>query len=226
MLSFNLRTLPKVQTAAQALPHHVTSLHTRPSSSGRLRELNGGEAPRPWFPGSSPGNSPGSSPAPQEIWEAGTQPGSLVRHVPGAQLADLRPPLLLCRSPEAFQQPLAHPYTPQQLGTQDSWVLQTITVGYSLQFQTCPPPFQGVVWMRVRDPLQCVALGVEVSTLLEKRAIREVPPPGQHEVLYSPYFLVPKKDGGFHPTLDLRRLKCHLKMLTLCTMSQAIMPGD
>ncbi len=46
----------------------------------------------------------------------------------------------------------------------------------------------------------------EVMTLLEKGAIEMVSPALSESGFYSRYFLVPKKDGGLRPILDLRRL--------------------
>lgn len=48
---------------------------------------------------------------------------------------------------------------------------------------------------------------------------------------YSKYFLVPKRDGGLRPILDLRQVNLYLsrrrfKMLTLRQLSQSIRPGD
>ncbi|XP_066543141.1 mucin-19-like [Amia ocellicauda] len=95
---------------------------------------------------------------------------------------------------------------------------------YLAQLAEPPDTATGLVWMRVRDLLQCAALCVKIAALLEKQT---------GGILFH---LVPKKDGGFRPILDLRRLNRHLKvlclkvlrfkMLTLWTMSQAIMLGD
>ena len=63
------------------------------------------------------------------------------------------------------------------------------------------------------DPTRRQALSQEVSTLLEKKAIEIVDPQTQQVGFYSVYFLVPKKEGGFHPILDLRGLNSFLKVL-------------
>ncbi len=50
------------------------------------------------------------------------------------------------------------------------------------------------------------ALRSEVMTLLEKGAIERVRPAQSVSGFYSRYFLVPKKDGGLRPILDLNHL--------------------
>ncbi len=69
----------------------------------------------------------------------------------------------------------------------------------------------------------------EVDTLLRKEAIEVVPP---HESrFYSRYFVVPKKDGGLRPILDLRQLnrsvrRLKFKMLTLKQVMSEIRSED
>ncbi|XP_034750411.1 uncharacterized protein LOC117958235 [Etheostoma cragini] len=91
--------------------------------------------------------------------------------------------------------------------------------GYRLQFRVRPPGFSGVVRTVLR-PDQGLVLGQEVRSLLEKGAVELVPPQAGGSGLYSRYFLVPKKDGGLRPILDLRVLNWSLrryrfKMLTI-----------
>ncbi|XP_032363307.1 uncharacterized protein LOC116675969 [Etheostoma spectabile] len=93
------------------------------------------------------------------------------------------------------------------------WVLRTVVEGYRLQFRVRPPGFSGVVRTVVR-PDQGLVLGLEVRSLLEKGAVE------LRSGFYSRYFLVPKKDGGLRPILDLRVLNRSLrryrfKMLTI-----------
>ncbi len=47
----------------------------------------------------------------------------------------------------------------------------------------------------------------EVNTLLRKGAIEMVPPHERESGFYSQYFIVPKKDGGLHPILDLHQFE-------------------
>ncbi|XDV31033.1 hypothetical protein PO909_033810 [Leuciscus waleckii] len=58
----------------------------------------------------------------------------------------------------------------------------------------------------VVGPEQVLVMEQEVNTLLEKGAIEYVPPSNRETGFYSRYFIVPKKDGGLRPILDLRVL--------------------
>ncbi|KAL2082588.1 hypothetical protein ACEWY4_022406 [Coilia grayii] len=62
-------------------------------------------------------------------------------------------------------------------------------------------------------PEKARVLRQEIVGLLEKGAISPVGESEQQGGFYSKYFLVPKKDGGTRPILDLRSLNCHLKVL-------------
>ncbi len=102
--------------------------------------------------------------------------------------------------------------------------------GYSLQFARRPPRFSGVVSTSVQGENAHV-LRSEVMTLLEKGAIEMVPPALSESGFYSRYFLVPKKDGGLRPILDLRRLNHALmrqpfRMITLKQILSQIRTGD
>ncbi len=71
----------------------------------------------------------------------------------------------------------------------------------------------------------------EVVNLLAKGAMEAVPPAQSKSGFYSRYFLVPKKDGGLRPILDLRHLNCALmkrlfRMTTLKQILSQICPGD
>lgn len=95
----------------------------------------------------------------------------------------------------------------------DPWVLATVSNGYRLQFRRRPPPFSRVRMTLVRDPVQAQFLKREILILLQKDAIMKVDPSEQLAGFYSTYFLVPKKDGGLRPILDLRRLNTFMKVL-------------
>ncbi|ROL51349.1 Transposon Ty3-G Gag-Pol polyprotein [Anabarilius grahami] len=100
------------------------------------------------------------------------------------------------------------------------WVLLMIEQGdYRIQFGSPPPKFNGVL-PTVVAPEQSLVMEQEVTTLLQKGAIERVPPPSKMSGFYSRYFIVPKKDGGLRPIIDLRVLnrsvkKLKFKMLTL-----------
>jgi hypothetical protein len=72
----------------------------------------------------------------------------------------------------------------------------------------------------------------EVEALLAKGAIVEVPlfPPSLSYI--SPIFLVPKKDGGMRPILNLKKLNAahldtpHFRMETVEDVRHALQPGD
>ncbi len=89
-----------------------------------------------------------------------------------------------------------------------AWVMNTVRQGYSLQFARRPPRFRGVLATSVRSDDAHVLRAV-VMNLLEKGAIEIVPPAQSESGFYSHYFLVPKKDSGLRPILDLRLLKSH-----------------
>ena len=78
---------------------------------------------------------------------------------------------------------------------------------------------------------QALFLQQEIDSLLRKGAILNVPPKEVNKGFYSRYCLVPKKDGGYRPILDLRILnkalmKRKFRMLTSRQLVQFIKPGD
>ncbi|KAL0173136.1 hypothetical protein M9458_033447, partial [Cirrhinus mrigala] len=100
----------------------------------------------------------------------------------------------------------------------------------SLECQIGPPRFSGVVPTVVKSR-DAHVLRSEVLILLEKGAIEVVHPAQSESGFYSRYFLVPKKDGGLRPILDLRHLnqalmKRPFKMLTLKQILSHVRPGD
>ena len=110
------------------------------------------------------------------------------------------------------------------------WILGIIQHGYSLQFKRRPPRFNGVV-PSLTMPKNLPVLRQEVLSLLEKGAIERVPPNEQESGFYSRYFVVPKKDGGLRPILDLRPInralhKRAFRMTTLKQILAQIRPGD
>ncbi len=69
------------------------------------------------------------------------------------------------------------------------------------------------------------------GTFLQKGAIEEVPQSEVERGFFSRYFLIPKRDGGLRPNLDLRRLNFSLykgkfKMLTIKTIMSQVQEGD
>ena len=79
----------------------------------------------------------------------------------------------------------------QQCGA-SQWVLQTIAQGYKLQFAMRPPTFETVVFSHAEGQAADI-LQAEIVSLLDKKAIREVPKHQSMNGFYSRYFLVKKK---------------------------------
>ncbi len=94
-----------------------------------------------------------------------------------------------------------------------------------------PPRFDGVHLTVVNSASKASVLQQELSSLLQKGAIEEVPQSDVERGFFSCYFLVPKRDGGLRPILDLRRLNFSLykgkfKMLTIKTIMSQVQEGD
>ncbi len=111
------------------------------------------------------------------------------------------------------------------------WVLRTVRSGYTLQFGRNPPRFDGVQLTVVNSASKASVLQQELSSLLQKGAIEEIPQSDIEQGFFSRYFLVPKRDSGLRPILDLRHLNFSLykgkfKMLTMKTIMSQIKGGD
>ncbi|KAI2645622.1 Transposon Ty3-G Gag-Pol polyprotein [Labeo rohita] len=111
-----------------------------------------------------------------------------------------------------------------------AWVLRTVERGYRIQCSAPPLPFNGV-FPTVMSPEQGLVMEQEVETLLRKEAIEVVPPQDGESGFYSRYFIVPKKDGGLRPILDLRLLnrsvmRLKFKMLTINQVVSQIRSED
>ncbi|CAM4592174.1 unnamed protein product [Leuciscus chuanchicus] len=167
-----------------------------------------------------PGNvvASGCPPPPRRVLEQS------VRSFPaGSPLQGVEPTTQQQQNPETSLErlvPLVESLTAWKLLSNVSrWVLQTVEKGYQIQFKKRPPRFMGVL-PTVVGPEQVLVMEQEVNTLLEKGAIEYVPPSSRETGFYSRYFIVPKKDGGLRPILDLRVLnesvmQLKFKMLTL-----------
>ncbi len=101
---------------------------------------------------------------------------------------------------ETIQHLATHAEVWQAIPGVSKWVLGIIKRGYTLQFARRPPRFGGEVSTSVQHSNAHV-LHAEVMSLLAKRAVETVSPA---QSFYSHYFLVPKKDGGLRPILDLK----------------------
>ncbi len=81
------------------------------------------------------------------------------------------------------------------------------------------------------NPEQALVLEEEVSSLLRKEAIKVVPPLDRESGFYSRHFVLPKKDGGLRPILDLRLLnrsvsRLKFRMLTVKQVVSQIRSED
>ena len=111
--------------------------------------------------------------------------------------------------------------------TRDPWILDTIK-GYQIDFLS--EPQQSVVPHCPQYSAEQTQLIVEeVKELLGKGAIKEVHNP--RGGFYSNLFLVPKKDGGQRPVINLKALNNfvqteHFKMEGIHTLRDIVNPED
>ena len=89
--------------------------------------------------------------------------------------------------------------------TQDSWVLQTVQ-GYHIEFMN-PPVQHSFPGMPSLSPSQETVVDQEMKELSAKEAIHQIPTQTlSNEVFISSMFIVPKKDGGNCPVINLKPL--------------------
>jgi ribonuclease HI len=111
----------------------------------------------------------------------------------------------------------------------DQWVLETLQVGYKIEFQRVPK--MGLIHPKVTENMVHLSVILEeVHALLSKNAI-ELVPSANKEGFFSSIFLVPKKTGELRPILNLRNLnqfliKKSFKMETLPAVIRAVQPQD
>ena len=90
-----------------------------------------------------------------------------------------------------------------------SFILSIVAKGYRLRF-TSPPLLRQTPWeiRSLQDPLETLGMREQITLMLQKNAITEVPPdsPG----FYSNVFLVRKASGGWGPFIDLKNLNAHI----------------
>ena len=113
--------------------------------------------------------------------------------------------------------------------TPDKLVLQIVQQDYTLPFLETPPPLPPSIEPLMEDHLSL--LQQEVRAVLAKGAIERVLIPEVGHGCYSHYFLVPKKNGGICPILDLRPLNAFLRKdkfrrVTLTQVLSELEPGD
>ena len=112
--------------------------------------------------------------------------------------------------------------------TEDPWVIQTIEGGYTIPLVTTP-----VQQSRPHSPHSSIKetelLQEEIQHLLQKQAVQEAPPNSRG--FFSNMFMVPKKDGGQRPVINLKQLNKfvkseHFKMEGLHTVKVLIQQND
>ena len=111
----------------------------------------------------------------------------------------------------------------------DRWVEDLVTIGHSLEFTEKPPLGLRIRWTLLRDPRQASILAAEISELLQKDAIEVADPKSMG--FYSTFFVVPKKDGGLRPILNLKPLNRYVvykkfTMETAKSVLQYLSEGD
>jgi hypothetical protein len=111
----------------------------------------------------------------------------------------------------------------------DPWTLDLIQKGHSIEFSEVPGVTRKVRWTTLNDHKKVAVLLDEIQALLSKDAIEPVDPlsPGY----YSTFFVVPKRDGGYRPILNLKPLnrfvqKKSFKMETAQSVLQYLRQGD
>ncbi len=109
--------------------------------------------------------------------------------------------------------------------TTDPWVLSIVQNGYALS-KAFVPSYGGIRGTPVISKSSDV-LSEEIIGLRQKAAVILVPPGQEESGYYSTYFIVPKKDGGLRPILNLKRFnlcitKEKFSMLTLAMVIQSV----
>ena len=112
----------------------------------------------------------------------------------------------------------------------DQWILDIVKNGIKLQFEKVPKESGPKETIFISQEKKLCILD-EVGKLLGKNAIELVPLDQVGRGYYSTFFVVPKKDGGLRPILNLRQLNTHLiiphfKMETLRSIMKSLVPGD
>ena len=114
--------------------------------------------------------------------------------------------------------------------TSDRWILSIVQQGLKLSFISTPEQ-EGIKITKFNSVKQNEVVLEEVKELLRKQAIETVPDSQIGTGYYSTFFMVPKKDGGFRPILNLKRLNMnlqvpHFKMETFQNIRQSLEVGD
>ena len=91
------------------------------------------------------------------------------------------------------------------LVTSDQFVLQTVTKAYRIEFTGNPPRTTEARCTPIpRNQTKRRNLEQGLESMLDNRAIREIPRATDVPGFYSPIFLVAKESGGWRPILNLK----------------------
>ena len=114
--------------------------------------------------------------------------------------------------------------------TNDPYVLSIVAKGYRLRF-TSSPLLRQTPWeiRSPQDPQEILGMREQISLMLQKNAITEVPPVSPW--FYSNVFLVRKASGGWRPVIDLKNLNAHIhaphfRMFTTSSVLSSVEKGD
>ena len=133
-----------------------------------------------------------------------------------------------CHQPDLPQAGrLAHYLANWSAITQDQWVLSTVR-GYRIDFVAMPRQESRPTPHYTSE--QVTLIQEEIFKLLQKQVIQPVECPSERD-FYSKIFLVPKKDGGQRPVINLKALNSfvhpeHFKMEGIHTLKDLLEQGD
>ena len=80
--------------------------------------------------------------------------------------------------------------------TRAKWMDRLISKGHTLQFNSVPPRFNGIVETMLSSKDLQLSLLAELQQLLVKKVIATVPKGEEMQGFYCRYFVVPKKQEG------------------------------
>ena len=97
----------------------------------------------------------------------------------------------------------------------DVMVLNVIRRGHEIPFKDgIAPPFNGVINSLPKTQSQALVFQAELNDLISKGAVTQVPAHLREDGFYSHYFLVPKRDGGMRPILNLKPFNKSVKKIS------------
>ena len=152
-------------------------------------------------------------------------PSTLVNYLQGMGIAPLAKSLAERKVPLAGR--IQYCLTNWECITQDQWILDAVQ-GFKIPFTSTPrqayPP-RGKPF----SPEEETLLDEEIPTMLHKQAIEECPSQGRG--FLSSVFLIPKKDGGQRPVINLKSLNEfvrteHFKMEGIHLLKDLLRQGD